>query len=63
MNCARLGLHCWPSSEPVVALWTTGYGNTIRLCQLHLDYWLDGADDDPELEPVELVFLGQGSPA
>lgn len=55
-NCARLGLHPWPSAEPIVALWTTRSGHTLRLCQLHLDYWLDVADDDPELEPAELVF-------
>lgn len=63
MNCARLGLHSsWPGSPPVVALWTTGFGNTLRLCQLHLDYWLDNADDDPDLEPVALVFVDERVP-
>jgi hypothetical protein len=39
------------------ALWANVGGNAVVLCRHHLDIWLDNADDDPGLEPDELVFL------
>lgn len=42
-------------SHPAFALWV-GDSRTY-LCKEALDHWLDNADDDPSLEPKELVFL------
>lgn len=34
-------------------------GHSVPLCQRHLDMWLDNADDDPYMEPAELIWLGR----
>lgn len=40
------------SCGPVVAIWQTDIHYRTFLCQLCLDSWFDGADDDPDLEPI-----------
>lgn len=32
-------------------------GNVVVICKETLDYWLDFADDDPDIEPARLEFL------
>lgn len=44
-------------SQPSAARWTYEDGASGTLCQVHLDMWLDIADDDPELEPAALAFI------
>lgn len=34
--------------------------DAVRLCQVHLDLWLDTVDDNEKLEPVELTWLADG---
>lgn len=57
---------CWmcqdlpplPASElKVVAILTTRADNRLALCHACLNWWLDAADDDPEVEPIELELL------
>jgi hypothetical protein len=36
-------------------------GDATDLCKYHLDYWLDNADDDDDLEPAELTFFNEQS--
>lgn len=36
---------------------TTRRGSKFALCKKHLDRWLDLADDRPETEPREIVWL------
>ncbi|WP_432185401.1 hypothetical protein [Streptomyces tendae] len=43
--------------SPPVARITHPHGGTTTLCQVHLDGWLDNADDDPSIEPVRLHLL------
>lgn len=54
---------CWvckSSGEyvPSFAIWY--YYQTrfsCQLCKKHLDHWLDNADNEPDLEPSNVVFL------
>jgi hypothetical protein len=47
-----------PASElKVVAILTTRADNRLALCHACLNWWLDAADDDPEVEPIELELL------
>jgi hypothetical protein len=47
-----------PASElEVVAILTTRADNRLALCRDCLNWWLDMADDDPEVEPIELELL------
>lgn len=58
MPLAVLGTCCLQGcgNLPVVDYRTAnGYGSW--LCETHLNMWLDNADDDEQLEPVELVWL------
>ncbi|GAA3877955.1 hypothetical protein GCM10022243_48320 [Saccharothrix violaceirubra] len=45
--------------EPAVAVIVTHVedGNRIPICKRDLDWWLDDADDNPGMEPADLVFL------
>lgn len=61
ITCSRGGwLWCCQGEavrgEPF-ARWANVGGDVVILCRRHLDIWLDNADDDPSLEPDELVFL------
>lgn len=41
-----------------VALWTSRRNHeSVPLCKVCLDHWLDNADDDESLEPFALRFL------
>lgn len=53
---------CAVDAEPAVALWL--HENQIDyqrgglpLCQKSLDAWFDNADDDPDLEPLQVLWL------
>lgn len=50
---SRLGrCHCnMASCGPAFAVWRYPNGCSVRLCQVCLDAWFDGADEDPDLEP------------
>lgn len=53
---------CFMDAEPAVAIWLhqnqLDYGQPgMPLCQKSLDYWFDNADDAPELEPVQVLWL------
>lgn len=60
MPAAVLGV-CWAHSACAnlpVALWRTyadSYG--VKLCEDHLNLWLDLADNDEAPEPAELIWL------
>lgn len=41
---------------PVRAVLTLYNGNRILLCRDDTDDWLDRADDDPALEPVDIAW-------
>lgn len=46
-----------PQCEPPLALMTHHHQGTTRLCQQHLDMWLDNADSDTGLEPAAWRWL------
>lgn len=55
--------HCLHCSAPIVAWYTIRPSfNTVGLCRRHLGMWLNNAEDDPELAPVELVYVGDVGP-
>lgn len=48
--------------EPAVAFWLHQTqldcgAPALPLCQRSLDRWFDRADDDPELEPIQVFWL------
>jgi hypothetical protein len=40
-----------------VVIYHVSNGNAIPLCFKSLDYWLDFADEDEDLEPVRLQWM------
>lgn len=51
----KCGLCC---ERTAFARWRSGGGGWDGpVCKAHLDFWLDGADEDPALEPERLEFL------
>lgn len=48
---------CEMNCGPVVVLWRCRNGNSIPLCQVCVDAWLDQADDEPILEPLNLWWI------
>lgn len=60
MLTAVLGV-CWGHSACTmlpVALWRQVPGiNGVKLCEEHLNLWLDMSDDDEAPEPAELIWL------
>lgn len=34
--------------------------SNIPMCSIHLDNWLDSADDNPVLEPIEVEWISYG---
>lgn len=56
-SCRALpGVEC----EGVSAFWTYYDGVTVGLCLKSLNYWLDFADEDPDLEPMGLIISVDG---
>ncbi|MGW1497571.1 hypothetical protein ACWCQW_03085 [Streptomyces mirabilis] len=52
------------SCGPVAAWITTNpAANTVRLCQRHLDWWFDNADDGSGNEPLNWGWLIRPEPA
>lgn len=42
------------------AVWLPRWNDAqLSLCKKCLDYWLDNADDDPDLEPKEIRWTGR----
>lgn len=46
--CAQLPMALWRLDRD---------SNGVRLCEDHLNLWLDMADDDETPEPAELIWL------
>jgi len=44
---------------PAVAVARLRSGRSVGLCQYHLDNWLDSADDEPMLEPLNLWWINE----
>jgi hypothetical protein len=40
-----------------VAIWVSHNGHRTPLCVSCLNSWCDNADDDPSLEPAEIIWL------
>jgi len=60
--------HCWIAGKPrdlgpAVARWIHQIGNVSLLCESCLNSWFDNADDDPELEPAAVEWIGRPAPA
>jgi hypothetical protein len=57
--CARIQRNGHPPERvPAVVAWhCQPSGNVEYLCQYCMDIWLDNADDDPDLEPANVVWL------
>jgi hypothetical protein len=57
----RCGTHARrvpPQHHPAVALvYSHGGRYSHPLCESTLNHWLDNADDDPDLEPADIVWL------
>lgn len=51
---------CRHLTQPIAATWRCNNdpcnGTTWELCESCLNNWLDNADDDPGMEPVDLIF-------
>lgn len=49
-------------TTPAVARWTCPSSNVEYLCRSCLNFWLDNADDDEDLEPIAWSWLGGCGP-
>lgn len=40
-----------------IVRWFVRNGGSVPLCKVSLDYWLEFADEDPDMEPLKLEWI------